>query len=49
MSAETVDGGRLREAAKRKSDDSILLQIDDLDCVMKNNILVKMMLNNIYR
>ena len=33
MSAETVDGGRLREAAKRKSDDTILLQIGNLDCV----------------
>lgn len=33
MSAETVDGGRLREAAKRKSDESILLHIADKDCV----------------
>ena len=33
MSAETIDGGRLREAATRKGDESILLQIADKDCV----------------
>ena len=32
MSAETIDGGRLREAATRKGDESILLQITDKDC-----------------
>ena len=33
MSAETIDGGRLREAATTKGDESILLQIADKDCV----------------
>ena len=33
MSAETIDGGRLREEATRKWDERILLQIADKDCV----------------
>ena len=33
MSAETIDGGRLREAATKKGDESILLQIAGKDCV----------------
>ena len=33
MSAETIDGGRLREAATRKGDESIILHIADKDCV----------------
>ena len=32
MSAETIDGGRLREAATRNGDENILLQITDKDC-----------------
>ena len=33
MSAETVDGGKLREAATKKDDQSILLQIANKDMV----------------
>ena len=33
MSAETVDGGKLREAATKKDDQSILLQIANNDMV----------------
>ena len=33
MVAETVDGGLLREAAMKKSDASVLLEIADKDCV----------------
>lgn len=33
VSAETVDGGKLREAATRKSDESILIQIADKDLI----------------
>ena len=33
MSAETVDGGKLKEAATRKADESILIQIADKDMV----------------
>ena len=33
VSAETVDGGKLREAATRKSDESLLIHIADKDLV----------------
>ena len=33
MSAETIDEGRLREAATRKGDESIILHIAHKDCV----------------
>ena len=33
VSAETVDGGKLREAATRKADESILREIADKDAV----------------
>ena len=33
VSAETVDGGKLRQAATRKSDQSILVQIADKDLI----------------
>ena len=33
VSAETVDGGKLREAATRKSEESILIQIADKDLI----------------
>ena len=31
VSAETVDGGKLKEAATKKADESILIQIADKD------------------
>ncbi|XP_065062403.1 uncharacterized protein LOC135689181 [Rhopilema esculentum] len=33
VSAEALDGGKLREAAKRKNDQKILIHIEDKDCV----------------
>ena len=33
VSAETVDGGKLREAATRKEDQKILVHILDKDCI----------------
>lgn len=33
VTAETVDGGKLREAAQRKDDKRILIQIQEKDCV----------------